>query len=83
MPGYVVANGAAEIALHQMQELMVVPGIEIVGPLPSDLQATFLFSAAIMVDARNAAAAKSFIDFLQVPDSKTVIKWLGMEPAFR
>jgi molybdate transport system substrate-binding protein len=34
-PGYTVANGRAEIALHQIQELMSVPGIEIVGPLPS------------------------------------------------
>ena len=43
MPGHVVAEGKAEIALHQMQELMAVPGIEIVGPLPVDLQGTFVF----------------------------------------
>jgi molybdate transport system substrate-binding protein len=46
-PGHVVAQGKAEIALHQMQELMAVPGIEIVGPLLGDLQETFVFSAPL------------------------------------
>jgi molybdate transport system substrate-binding protein len=83
MPGYLVANGKAEIALHQMQELTAVANIEIVGPLPNDLRATFLFSAAILAKARNPVAAKSFIDFLRTPDAKAAIKSTGMEPVFR
>ena len=81
MPGYVVAQGKAEIALHQMQELMAVPGIEIVGPLPGDLQETFVFSAAIMTDANNVKAARALIEFLRTPEARAAIKTKGMEPA--
>lgn len=81
MPGHQVAEGKAEVALHQMQELMAVPGIEIVGPLPADLQETFVFSAAIMTDANNVKAAKALIEFLRTPEARAVIKAKGMEPA--
>ena len=81
MPGHMVAEGKAEVALHQMQELMAVPGIEIVGPLPGELQETFVFSAAIMTDANDAKAAKALIKFLRTPEARAVIKAKGMEPA--
>jgi molybdate transport system substrate-binding protein len=80
-PGYAVANGRAEIALHQMQELMSVPGIEIVGPLPSDFQQTFFFSAAIMAGAKEAEAGKALIKFLRAPAATAIIKAKGMEAA--
>lgn len=83
MPGHVVAEGKAEIALHQMQELMAVPGIEIVGPLPGDLQETFVFSAAIMTDANDVKAAKALIEFIHTPEARAIIKAKGMEPARR
>jgi molybdate transport system substrate-binding protein len=79
--GQRVADGEAEIAMHQIQELMSVPGIEIVGPLPEDLQATFVFSAAIGTGTREVVAAKALIDFLRTPDAAAVIKAKGMEPA--
>jgi molybdate transport system substrate-binding protein len=66
--GVVVANGEAEIGVHIIQELMPVAGIEIVGPLPGDLQDTVIFSAAIMTAAKDAAAAKTLVDFLRTPD---------------
>ena len=81
MPGRLVARGEAEVALHQMQELMAVPGVEIVGPLPGDLQATTVFSAAIMTGAKDDTAAKALVDFLRTPESAKVIKAKGMEPA--
>lgn len=80
-PGYTVANGRAEIALHQIQELMSVPGIEIVGPLPGDLQQTFFFSAGIMTGAKEAEAGMALIKFLRTPAAAAVIKAKGMEPA--
>jgi molybdate transport system substrate-binding protein len=81
MPGYLVATGKAEIALHQMQELMVVPGIDIVGPLPGNLQATFVFTAAITNNSKHVNAANSLIQFLSSPDAKAMIKSKGMNPA--
>ena len=77
--GVLVANGEAEIGVHLIQELISVAGIDIVGPLPGDLQATTVFSAAIMTGAREAAA-KALVDFLRTPESAKVIKAKGMEP---
>jgi molybdate transport system substrate-binding protein len=81
MPGYVVADGRAEIALHQIQELIAVPGIEIVGPFPEDLQETFVFSAGVMTVAKDTDAAKALINFLRTAEATAVIKAKGMEPA--
>ncbi len=50
--GVLVANGEAEIGVIQYQLLFSVPGIEIVGPLPGDLQSTTVFSAAIVEAVR-------------------------------
>jgi molybdate transport system substrate-binding protein len=79
--GALVANGEAEVGVHIVQELMPVAGIDIVGPLPGDLQDTIVFSAGIMTGAKNAAAAKTLVDFLRTPESAKVIKAKGMEPA--
>ncbi len=79
--GALVANGEAEIAAHQFQELIRVPGIEMVGPLPDDFQDTIVFSAAIMAGAGNAEVAKLLINFLCTPEAAAVIKSKGMESA--
>ena len=81
MPGYSVAEGRAEIALHQVQELMAVPGIDIVGPFPPELQERFVFSAGIMTGAGQAEAAKALIEFLLTSEGTRVITAKGMEPA--
>lgn len=78
--GVLVAKGEAEIAVQQMQLLFQVPGIDIVGPLPGDLQETVVFSAAVMGAAKNADAAQALIDFLRSPEAAVVIKAKGLEP---
>jgi molybdate transport system substrate-binding protein len=77
-PGSLVAGGYADIALHQMQELRAVKGIDIVGPLPNDLQETFVFSIAVLSTARDATAAEALIAFLLTPESKAVMASKGM-----
>jgi molybdate transport system substrate-binding protein len=79
--GVLVANGEAEIAVQPFPELVPVAGIEIVGPLPGDLQDTTVVSAAIMAGARDAEAAKALVNFLRTPEAAAVIKAKGMEPA--
>jgi molybdate transport system substrate-binding protein len=81
--GVLVANGRAELGVHQFQVLVSVPGIEIVGPLPGDLQDTIVFATAIMRGARSPVASKALVDFLRTPESAAVIKAKGMEPAGR
>jgi molybdate transport system substrate-binding protein len=79
--GVLVANGQAELGVHQFQVLLSVPGIEIVGPLPGDLQNTVVFAAAIMAGTRSPEASKALVDFLRTPEAAGVIKAQGMQSA--
>jgi len=78
--GVLVANDEAEIGVQQIQELVSFPGIEVVGPLPGELQLINVISAAIMADAKDVAASKALIDFLRSPEAGAVIRAKGMEP---
>ncbi|MBI3705499.1 MAG: molybdate ABC transporter substrate-binding protein [Rhizobiales bacterium] len=80
LAGVFVANGEAEIVVQPLQELMVVAGIDIVGPLPGDLQDTVVFPAAIMAGAKDTEASQALINFLRTPAATAVIKSMGMEP---
>ena len=78
--GALVASGEAEIGLQQIQELVPVAGIEIVGPLPGDLQNRLPFAATVMAGARDVDASNALVKFLRTPESAAVIKAKGMEP---
>jgi molybdate transport system substrate-binding protein len=78
--GVRVANGEAEIGMSLLQILLPVAGIDIVGPLPGDLQDTLAFAVAIMADTRETAASKALIDFLLSNEAATVFRAKGLEP---
>lgn len=75
-----VAKGEAELAVQQTSELMTVSGVELVGPLPRELQTYTMFTAAVSASAREPEAAKAYIKFLTAPDAMPMIKAKGMEP---
>lgn len=77
--GFVV-RGEADIAAQQISELIAVPGAELLGPLPAELEGTTQFSAGILSETKDSATAKTLIDFLQEPDARTVIKEKGLTP---
>jgi molybdate transport system substrate-binding protein len=79
--GSVVASGEAEIAFQQVSELLPVPGIVLVGPLPPDIQEITIFSAGLHLAAKQPAAAKALVKFLKSPAAAPVIRKKGMEPA--
>lgn len=81
LAGLVVLRGEAEIGIQQMAELMAVSGIDIVGPLPRELQSITPFVAGISTSASHPEAAKALIAFLITPEAKRVIKAKGLEPA--
>src|SRR4029450_11944898 len=62
-----VARGEAELCINQAMEILRTMGVDLVGPLPSDLQTTtaFVFAAAIGADARQPAQAKALISYLR------------------
>jgi len=79
--GGVVARGEAEIAFQQVSELLPVPGIDFVGPLPADIQQVTVFSAGLHAAAKQPAAARALVKFLTAPAAAAVIRKKGMEPA--
>ena len=78
--GAVVARGEAEIAFQQMSELLPVPGIAHITPLPAEVQKVAVFSAGIAVSTRDAELARSVIEFLASPDAASAITKSGLEP---
>jgi molybdate transport system substrate-binding protein len=79
--GLIVERGEAELGIQQIAELLAVPGIDFVGPLPKELQAVTPFTAAIPTAARNADAGRKLIAFLTTPPARSVIAAKGLEPA--
>jgi molybdate transport system substrate-binding protein len=75
-----VARGEIEIAIQQISEILPVPGVELAGPLPGDLQLTTVYATGIGTAAKEPAVAKEFIKLLMSPAAAAVIKTKGMEP---
>ena len=78
--GTVIAKGEAEIGFQQVSELIHEPGIDYLGPLPADVNKVTVFAAGIHSGSREAAAAKSLIQYLTSPAAAPAIKHHGMEP---
>jgi molybdate transport system substrate-binding protein len=77
--GAVVARGEAEIGFQQISELLPVPGIDFVGPLPAEVQRVTTFSAGIGAAARQPAVARAFIEFLSSPAAARAIERTALE----
>jgi molybdate transport system substrate-binding protein len=80
--GEVVAQGGAEIGVQQISELRPVAGIEVVGPLPAELQKETVFSAGLFVGAKDPEGAKSLVQVLTAAATRPLYVQKGMEPAF-
>src|SRR5438105_1741715 len=80
LAGTLVANGEAELAVQQISELMAAGGVDIVGPLPAELQNTTQFSAGVPVNAKAPEAGKALIALLMTPAARSVLKAKGLEP---
>lgn len=78
--GEIVAHGDAEIGFQQFSELKPVQGIDIVGPLPNELQKVTVFSAGIATGSKEPDAGKALIKFLTSPAASAEIVKSGLEP---
>jgi molybdate transport system substrate-binding protein len=78
--GEVVARGEAEIGFHQVSELIPVKGIQILGPLPAEIQNITVYSGGIHSGTKEADATTALVKFLTAPTAAAIIKKHGLEP---
>jgi molybdate transport system substrate-binding protein len=77
--GSVVARGEVEIGFQQISELLPVPGIDYVGPLPPEVQKVTVFAAGVAAGAKNPDAARALIKFLASPEVAGAVRKTGLE----
>jgi len=77
--GKVVVEGQADIALQQIPELLAVPGLDCVGPVPDAVQKSFETSIALFSNGTQAAAAQAMADFFANPVNTPLFREKGLE----
>lgn len=83
VPGGLVAtrvvSGEADLALHQISEILAVPGARLVGPIPAELQSYTVYQGAIGATVRDRDAASAFLQDLAGAKATSALKEMGME----
>ena len=74
------ANGEVEIAIQQISELAPVAGLDIVGPVPDELQKITIFSAGIGAHSGHRDNALAFIARLKSKEAAPTLRANGLEP---
>jgi len=77
--GALVARGDAEIGFQQMSELLPIEGIDVVGPLPAEVQRVTIFAAGVAAHAKHPEAAGDYIRFLASADASAAVTKTGLE----
>ena len=79
--GKLVADGDADLGFQQLSELINAPGVEVLGPLPPEIQAVTVFSAGVGARSERPAETEALIAFLAAPEADALKREQGMEPA--
>jgi molybdate transport system substrate-binding protein len=77
--GILVASGEADLAVQFISELLLVPRIEIAGPLPPQIQHYIVVSAGVSKDAADPVSAGRLVRFLSSPAVAPVLPEAGLE----
>ena len=78
--GQAMLHGEAELGVF-LVNVLTVPGLDIVGPFPAEVQREVIYGAAVAEAAKEPDTARAFIAFLRTPDAKALIKVKGLQPA--
>jgi molybdate transport system substrate-binding protein len=79
LPADVLVAGGAELGIMQTSEL--IPGTELVGVFPGDLNNVTVFAAGLAAAAKEANAGNALLKFLRSPEAATVYKAKGLDPS--
>lgn len=77
--GGLVAEGKVELGFQQISELMHIPGIEMIKPMPPGCEITTIFSAGLCSASRQPDAARAFLAFMASPATEPAKQRQGME----
>jgi molybdate transport system substrate-binding protein len=75
-----VANGEVEMQIGQITEIVISPGVDLAGPLPSEIQNTTLMAAGIITASKAQDSARALISFISSPSAAAVLKASGFQP---
>jgi molybdate transport system substrate-binding protein len=76
-----VARGEAEIAVQPISELLPVPGVDVIGTIPTEIQKVNIYAAAVVAGSKNVDASRRLIAFLSSAGATAAIEKSGMEPS--
>ena len=76
-----VARGDVELCFQQLSELMHVPGVDVIGLLPPEIQLTTVFAAAVCRTSSCPVDAAALLCFLASSEAAAAKRRHGMEPA--
>lgn len=79
--GALIASGEIELGFQQLSELMFLPGIDVVGPLPDEIQITTVFAGAVASASRQPQAARALLEALADPALTAIKRANGMDSA--
>jgi molybdate transport system substrate-binding protein len=79
--GSFVAQGDADLGFQQLSELIHVEGIEVLGPLPPEIQNVTVFAAGVASVSKQPEATAALIAYLASPETEAVKREQGMETA--
>lgn len=79
--GTLVADGRVALGFQQLSELMNLPGIAVLGPLPESIQTMTVFAGGVCAVSSEPAAARALLDYLGAPAAADIKRSQGMEPA--
>lgn len=79
--GSLVADGRVALGFQQLSELMSLPGITVLGPLPPAIQITTVFSAGVAATSTQPDAVRALFAWLAGPETAEAKHRHGMDPA--
>jgi molybdate transport system substrate-binding protein len=75
-----IADGEAELGIHQISEILAVKDVTLVGPLPEEVQSYTVYTGAVAASSAHVAQAKTLLELLASPEGALAIRKSGLEP---